>query len=621
MTYEFNANDSDLNNFPNPFQIENVFLFLSSLSLIISGFFVLVTAKQYIQVNEMKVAGVTVALAMVLFTAGVKFAIQALSQVRFYLGRGMPKGLASELPINQTGAGLGTNKIIKSIREQSIDFAEPAGPLNGVLYSLIGNLITSPPPIQAAAVQHFHGLLMMLSMLVSLVVSYFLFGGTPHEGLISWFYLPLTGLSLITPFMQYQSIETSPNSSSLLWKMIFLVAFSVMAPVIIPKYLPAYPIPPMWIAPAVLLVGSMVASVFFLASLVSKMDSATQTSVSCSQQTLGMNCPPSQMWTEINREFQNNWHKGIPNRPYANVPPEVGSEARGSFTGFILEESQPEPKVTLGFGSLSDALQHTYSRYLILLTFWGFILVSISAAFAPFLALQFIDISKFEISRSILIIISLNVSATLSFKIAHLLWSRMHFKSRLFWVETQGTFQQSEISVGNQFTGNANSKSLLTRVEDATLRVWVTDIVSVAFGKSSERYIISLAPADNVANTIAQRLREFTLNQSSIAAPTSGRDVENANKVAQLNALMSAAITTQSSLQLGTSPSVGKVRGRIKFFNEEKQFGFITGEDGVDRYFRGDDLTSNERIDKERIYSFTSKKSARGHRALNLTLE
>jgi hypothetical protein len=49
MTYEFNANDSDLNNFPNPFKIENVFLFLSALSLIVSGFFVLITAKQYIK--------------------------------------------------------------------------------------------------------------------------------------------------------------------------------------------------------------------------------------------------------------------------------------------------------------------------------------------------------------------------------------------------------------------------------------------------------------------------------------------------------------------------------------------------------------------------------------------
>lgn len=37
MTYEYNASDSLLNDFPNPFRFENVFRLAASLALFIAG--------------------------------------------------------------------------------------------------------------------------------------------------------------------------------------------------------------------------------------------------------------------------------------------------------------------------------------------------------------------------------------------------------------------------------------------------------------------------------------------------------------------------------------------------------------------------------------------------------
>jgi hypothetical protein len=111
----------------------------------------------------------------------------------------------------------------------------------------------------------------------------------------------------------------------------------------------------------------------------------------------------------------------------------------------------------------------------------------------------------------------------------------MYFKSRITWIETVGTFQTSELDIGNQFIGRARSWSKLTRIEDATLRIWVADIVSVAFGKDGKRFIMALALADGVAKGMATRLINFSNKQGTIVAPTLERDVQRAKILSRMD--------------------------------------------------------------------------------------
>jgi cold shock CspA family protein len=606
MTYDFNSSDSLLNDVPNPFRFENFFLFITAAVTMAGAVHVILTAKHLFQVHDDKLAAVTLSLAMILGAVAMKTLIKALSQVRFFLGRRFPLGLAGELPVTETGVGVGTEELLETLRHRAIHFPEPQGALNGVLYSLVKDLITSPAEVQAAAVQHFHSIIAMAALLFSLAVSFFVFSGTAHEGVASWLYLPMCGLSLLTPFMQQDrlNVDAKPDAQAeattangALWKLMGLVVFSIMAPVVIPRVLPAFAIPPMWIAPVLLLSGSIVASLLFFFALTARLDSASHTSVSCEQTTIAMNCAPAQLWTAISRDFQSSWERSIPNRAYANIPPDVSEGERGSFGGFIVEETQPVPTSTTQFRTWSEAIEVTSARMLLLLGAWGVVCACASSVVAAYFAEKFADMEHMEISRVFLVVTALSLVAVLSHKIGHLLWSRMQFKSRIYWIETSGTFQTSQINIGNQFRGHTQSSSTLTRIEDATLRVWVTDVVSVVFGKDGHRSIIAMASADGIAKSIADRLVAFAADQSSVATPTSNRDLERAQSIGVLDAAVRSAVVAAQA-QAKHSAAIGqntaaqqlageqsRKRGKVKFFSVEKGFGFITGSDGKEYFF------------------------------------
>lgn len=543
MTYEFNASDAAIEPVANPFKAENILLGLASATLIAGGTFVLLAARHQFALKHDKVALVTLALATILLGSAIKFLIQALSQIRFYLGRKYPIGLADEMAQAQVGLADGAKELVEVLRHRAVDFPEPRGALNGLLYSLIPKLITAPPPIQVAAVRNFQTTISSIAILASMAAAYLTSKGGDYEGMISWLYLPISGLSLASPFLQRQAFdadesEVDGNSNAVLWKLISLLTLSIVAPVAIPRYMPVVHIAPLWIAPAAMLATAVVASALFLASLVAQLDVVHETAVSCEQTTISMNCHPGQLWPKLSRDMQTSWAHGIPNRIYANVPPGAADVERGSFQGYLLEETQPSASFNLASANAREALGGAHVAYLVLLGTWALILSGAAAAVGALYAPDFSNMERFEISRVILIVIALGLSSNLAFRIGHLLWSRMYFKSRLMFVVVDGTYQTGEMRIGNQFTSNVQSRATVTRVEDATLRVWVSDLVTVAFGKEGKRFIMGMAPADGFTKALADDLKMFAVEQSSVTAPTSSRDVQKAQAIAQLDAAM-----------------------------------------------------------------------------------
>ncbi len=625
MSYEYNVGDTP-HEIDNPYTIENTFLLISSLFLLLGACWLLYVARSYFTAQEDKLGFATTGLAMAIFGIALHFVVWALSHMRFFFGRNLPVGLAEELLPTAIGKSARASSIQEILRQRSIPFPEPQGPLNGVLYSLIKPLIVAPPPIQFAAIRHFHAAIGMVAILFSLTISYFMFQGSSSEGLVSWLYLPLTGLSLATPFLKQKEHDSPPNSNAMFGSLVGMIVFAMLAPVIVPRYLPHWDITPLWIAPTILLITSLVSSLLFLKSLLSQLDNVSQTAVSCEQTTIAMNCPPSQLWAEIGRDFQSNWVRDVPNRAYINLPPDVSGTERGAFQGHIMEETQPQATSTMTFQGIKDALRVPYAKYLVLLSIWGMLLSLASVCFAGTLAPQFADMSRFEISRSFLGIFALGSSAVSSFRIGHLLWSRMYFTSRVVWIETTGTFQTSELDVGNQFTGRLRSRSKLTRIEDATLRVWLTDIVSVAFGKQGQRYIMAMAPADGIARGIAQRLVNFAGMQSTIVAPTSERDVLHAKNLSNLDRALSenpnAPVNAISPEKLFTSTEQPNSTGIgiVKFVNDEKGFGFITAQTGENIYFSKSQIIKGNHIAKGSPVQYKIVPSPRGKMATHIAV-
>ncbi len=542
MTYEFNAGDSGVNDFPNPYKIENIFLLLCAAVLSAGGISVLLSARAYLQDRQDPLAAATAVLAIGLFGAAIKLAIQAMSQLRFFLGRQFPRSLAEDMPIAGLGLAKGALEIMHALRQQAIEFPEPRGPVNGILYFLIKPLITSPAAVQAAAVRHFHAVLAITAMSASLLVSYGLFRGAAFEAAVSWLYLPLAAIAVLAPLLanrdQAELKNDDGDAQAMLWKLIAMVAFAVLAPATIPRFAPALEIPPIWIAPLLLLSAAMGTSLLFLASLFAQLDNVSQTGVSCERTTVSMNCHPAQLWTKVSRDFQDQWVRNIPNRSYANVPPGSKESDRGAFQGYILEETQPTASMASNPDKHAAGLKH--ARYRMLLSAWGLALAGLMAIVAAHHAPLFAQMARMEIARIFLIVIALGAATILAIGIGHLLYSRMYFTSRLVWIVVDGTYQTSQLSIGNRYASHVQSTSTLTRVEDATLRVWVADIVSVAFGKDGKRSIIAMAPADGFTKATAERLVQFAREQSAVAAPTSSRDIAKIQALGMLNETISA---------------------------------------------------------------------------------
>lgn len=61
------------------------------------------------------------------------------------------------------------------------------------------------------------------------------------------------------------------------------------------------------------------------------------------------------------------------------------------------------------------------------------------------------------------------------------------------------------------------------------------------------------------------------------------------------------------------------MKGTVKFFNNEKEFGFIVGEDGKDYFVHKTDLEEGVMIDKDDQVTFETEKGDKGMKAVKVT--
>jgi cold shock protein len=60
------------------------------------------------------------------------------------------------------------------------------------------------------------------------------------------------------------------------------------------------------------------------------------------------------------------------------------------------------------------------------------------------------------------------------------------------------------------------------------------------------------------------------------------------------------------------------MKGTVKFFSEEKEFGFIVGEDGKEYFVHKTGLDANVTINKDDSVIFDTEKGDKGMKAVNV---
>ena len=568
MSYEFNPQSPSLE-LPNPYLVENTSLFASGAAALLCALLTLLAVRSHFAAtltpHGMDVRTLAcIALALVLLWWGFSWIATAASQLRFYFGRNRPHSLAETLSSGACASGEAASSAHaehykECLRHGALSVAEPQGAINGVLYSWFPNLIFAPTLTQNAALRQVKNFLGLGAITLSFLVSWASVGSNS-----AWVGLVYAALGLFCLHIlgdpRRNDWDIDPHSGVDASVLSALLLLSVLGPVIFSSLaehlalsggggggggdaaMDGLTVNAVVLAAMLLLLASIG---IYLMALRQQLAPAPQ-EVGCarSAQTVTMNAHPAKIMEELDRVLMRDWFERIPNRRYSYSAPHIAA-AQGEFTGDLLEEVQPRPKPRAVVQSLGEALAQPYFRWLALLSLFAAVCMTLACfavwrTGADLLAAQSFGVAPTPMTQLILAL-CLVVVGNFARHNAHQLWGRFDFVSELIWVELAGSFESAQLRIGNQISGQIQSDKQIINVEAMTLRVWVSEIESVIFGKDARRQVIRMRALPERAEQIARELKLFAETRSMVVAPTSVLDQERLNKMRDANVLLGRA--------------------------------------------------------------------------------
>jgi hypothetical protein len=551
MAYEFGSGAKQLN-FPNPLKIHN--LFMLAAAVIVGGFAVaLLLAVRTSLVSHARIMPYPVlVLAGLMVGISITCLYACLGKLRFYFGRGRPGGLATPLPLDQQSPGDARAQIVReTLRQQALEYSEPQGPIAGLLFAIVPNLIYAPPPLRLLAEWQFRGALTLLTLLVSLGLTLLI--GIPAQAQVSGAVLDWIGGAYILFaiwILARPSLRGADAEGQFLsvWALSALILFAFVGPILLTLWGPALPrLPGLSPFPHVfvLLIAGLAAQALFFVALIRQLLPPPPTAVSMVQDTWNLGCNPALVSGEFQRAMQESWREKIPNRRYIHLEPQIDLRATsGTFAAEILEETQPFPR-RIETVEIGQALSQRALQFRTLLDFVAVAFTAGASVAAYSLADSLLTAGPVA-TTSLIYAVIFAALASYSFNAAYLLWLRFDFESALIWLEMSGQYLSAQIDQGNVLQSNLRATSNMVQVEGMTYRLWVAELHTVAFGKDAPRYIASMAGNYSIVESLTARLKDFAMNQASIASLGNSANMQRL----QTMAAMSAA-------QQGTAPALG----------------------------------------------------------------
>ncbi|WP_432378440.1 zinc ribbon domain-containing protein [Duganella sp. P38] len=138
---------------------------------------------------------------------------------------------------------------------------------------------------------------------------------------------------------------------------------------------------------------------------------------------------------------------------------------------------------------------------------------------------------------------------------ANQLWGRFDFVSELVWVDIGGSYESAQMHVGNQVTSQVQSSKNVINIESMTMRVWVSEIDTVIFGKDAERQLVGMRGLPAMADELAKTLKGFGETRASIVAPSSQQDLERARNMALIGKVVAGQAAPEAVELLGAKPA------------------------------------------------------------------
>ena len=542
MSYEYNPASSRFE-VPNPHRIENLFLFGAAAICGLAGGAALLIARDSISGASAVPAAMSITLSAILLLFALSFGVTALRQLRFFFGRGQPVGLAPDLTSEIEGSSEQAAQLRETIRQNAIRYDTPTGALDNILYSLVRDLVFSPARTQNLAKAEFHNTVGLLFLLLCFAVSMVGVSSGAVRGWVGALYFVLANVLVLLPLRQ-----GAIKGRSLSIKMIVVLVIAAMIGPILLSRSAATTVMPLGGAvqfvpvTVTILIAALIAAGLLLKAAVAQVVRPNQIAMAQKLHTISMNAPPAQLFQEFDREMQRGWTETVPNRVYMRIPPKLGNAPAGEFEGHALEETQPMP---------NDLQPLTFGRCLALDTYrWLLMLDAFSLLTAAIGAgLLFRAASVGQQWGALLIGLSLLLISRFGFSGGNGLWRRFEFTSRIYWLETHGSYQRARTEIGTLLQDRVKTQKDIVNVEDMSLRLWAAEVDSVSFGPDVKRSLTSIRGLPMEAERLSAHLADFGIRQSSIIAPGSQTDLQRLAILDKINPPQGNAAALSTGVQ------------------------------------------------------------------------
>ena len=129
----------------------------------------------------------------------------------------------------------------------------------------------------------------------------------------------------------------------------------------------------------------------------------------------------------------------------------------------------------------------------------------------------------------------------------------------------KGNYQSAKMNYGNKISDHIQSQKQVINIETMTLRVWMAEVETVAYGKDAARSILSMRRLKDESRLLHDHLSKFGQQQSMIVAPTSSVDLQRTQALRAMSQVGGGAGDVQQvagifaeAIQKGNTPQSGQ---------------------------------------------------------------
>lgn len=547
MSFEYGSSSLGIKN---PFKFEGKVLIIAGSLISFVGIYLLFSVSEDLKASAMLGwKDVSVGVMILLWGFG-SIGLGILKVTRFYVGRNAPSSLAKNLnPVEATRENAYYNsETLESmlVGRKNTTFEEPSNLVQRILYTVMPNLLFTPPPVYKFLIEITVYLIKMISAFFIFSIVYFIANiglmgefGMKLNSILSFIFLSALAYYLFDLSRTLHNIQILSKLKMWVGSTILVIFGLIMVNSIGEKGLELQPVYfNAWPSMIIYLALTIVISTLALIIIKERGYGQTKTEVSEYREYIQESIHPKEVMIHLESIIlANRRYKEIPNRLYQKLDGKLQSEndVKGHFATKTMIETQPEfieTENTTHFGKIRLATTIIAQSFIvisaIMIAWLGHVIIA-----------EGIESSLSKILTILFAALALYTSGSVLERLSHMFWSELRFKSLLLWMKLDGTFTESKISTGMAVYDSTRSENTLVR---SSITNWlvcsrVTTTTFVESGSDNvegSRYVYEMEKDEHEAQSIVSELRSFMSTRENIAK-MSQKDSINASEIKSVN--------------------------------------------------------------------------------------